>query len=130
MGFGPAGSVLGAVASRTDRTAEMGAWGRYDGRRLLRCAFPLAIILIRRSVERPSTAPRDRDGSPQGRDSALPRLGTKYDSPARRDRPDDWDEAEVCARRRGTAVGRRGVVVDDPISAAAPKLCYVEAGRL
>lgn len=28
-----------------------------------------------------------RDGSPQGQDSALPRLGTPYDSPARRDRP-------------------------------------------
>ena len=42
---------------------------------------------------------RDRDGSPAGPRLGLPRLGTQYDSPARRDRPSLWTERRVDSAR-------------------------------
>ena len=74
---------------------------------------------------------RDRDGSPPGPRLGVPRLGTKYDSPARRDRPFPKLTENACegmfpaARRMsrpGIAVPGRGL--DEP----AEKRGVVEDG--
>ena len=61
------------------------------------------------------TGVRDRDGSPAGTRLGLPRLGTQYDSPARRDRPSGRASA---SGGRNIEAGRKQPTVKYPIAIA------------